>query len=146
VQHSTYNAKIMSTAKRFEELEIWQLSRELVKLIYTVTNRSLFSKDFSLKDQIRRSSVGVMNNISEGFESRTVKLFIEYLGRAKASCGETRSILYVALDQGYIAEEEFNDFYEQCVKISSKILRLMQYLGRYDSNDRVMEIEIQYNA
>jgi len=86
----------MSTAKRFEDLEIWQLSRELVKLIYTSTKRSPFSKDFSLKDQIRRSSVGVMNNISEGFESRTVKLFIEYL-------------------------------------------------EKYDSNDRVMEIEIHYN-
>jgi four helix bundle protein len=136
----------MSTAKRFEELEIWQLSRELVKLIYTVTNRSLFSKDFSLKDLIRRSSVGVMNNISEGFESRTVKLFIDYLGRSKGSCGETRSVLYVALDQNYITDTEFKDLYEQCVKISSKTLRLIQYLERYDSNDRVMEIEVQYKA
>ena len=136
----------MSTAKRFEDLEIWQLARVLVKKIYEITSRPPFAKDFSLKDQIRRSSVGVMNNISEGFESRTVKLFIEYLGRAKGSCGETRSVLYAALDQNYITEPEFSDLYEECIKISSKILRLIQYLERYDSNDRVKEIEIQYKA
>jgi len=134
----------MPTAKRFEDLEIWQLSRELVKQIYSVTKTTPFSKDFSLKDQIRRSSVGVMNNISEGFESRTVKLFIEYLGRSKGSCGETRSVLYVALDQNYISKPEFEDLYDLCTKISSKTLRLIQYLEKYDSNDRVKEVEIQY--
>jgi four helix bundle protein len=98
----------MATAKRFEDLEIWQLARELVKMTYEISNRTPFATDYGLKDQIRRSSVGVMNNISEGFESRTVKLFIDYLGRSKGSCGETRSVLYVALDQNYITETEFN--------------------------------------
>jgi len=87
-----------------------------------------------------------MNNISEGFESRTVKLFIDYLGRSKGSCGETRSVLYVALDQNYITDKEFKELYDQCVIISSKILRLIQYLERYDSNDRVMEVEVQYKV
>ena len=122
------------------------MARVLVKKIYEVTSRTPFSKDFSLKDQIRRSSVGVMNNISEGFESRTVKLFIDYLGRSKGSCGETRSVLYVALDQNYITDKEFKELYDQCVIISSKILRLIQYLERYDSNDRVMEVEVQYKV
>lgn len=62
----------MGTAKRFEDLEIWQLARKLVKRVYEVTQKKEFSKDFGLKDQIRKSSVSVMNNISEGFESRTV--------------------------------------------------------------------------
>ena len=136
----------MPTAKRFEDLEIWQLARELVKKIYETTKRHPFSKDFSLKDQIRRSSVGVMNNISEGFESRTVKLFIDYLGRSKGSCGETRSVLYVALDQNYITDKEFKELYDQCIKISSKTLRLIQYLEKYESNDRVMEVGIEYKV
>ncbi|MCC5940699.1 MAG: four helix bundle protein [Balneolaceae bacterium] len=134
----------MATAKSFEELEIWQLSRELVKETYTVTNKSRFSKDFSMKDQIRRSSLSVMNNISEGFESRTVNMFIEYLGRSKASCGETRSIFYAALDQNYIEKKEFETLVDLCKTISSKTLRLMQYLEQYHSNDRVKDLEIEY--
>ena len=134
----------MATAKRFEDLEIWQLARELVKMIYEISNRTPFSTDYGLKDQIRRSSVGVMNNISEGFESRTVKLFIDYLGRSKGSCGETRSVLHVALDQNYITETEFNYLLQQCEKISSKTLRLIQYLEKYESNDRIMEAGIRY--
>lgn len=62
----------MGTAKRFEDLEIWRLARKLVKRVYEVTQKKEFSIDFGLKDQIRKSSVSVMNNISEGFESRTV--------------------------------------------------------------------------
>ena len=134
----------MSSAKTFEELEIWQLSRKLVKSIYTVTKKNPFSKDFSMKDQIRRSALSVMNNISEGFESRTVNMFIEYLGRSKASCGETRSILYAALDQNYIDENEFNDLVNSCKTISSKTYRLSKYLENFDSNDRVKEIEVKY--
>ncbi|PWN07119.1 four helix bundle protein [Rhodohalobacter mucosus] len=136
----------MSTAKRFEDLEIWQLARELVAMIYEISNKALFSKDYGLKDQIRRSSVGVMNNISEGFESRTVKLFIDYLGRSKGSCGETRSVLYAALDQNYISKAEFNDLRQKCEKISSKTLRLIQYLEKYESNDRVQEAGFGYDV
>jgi len=62
----------MATVERFEDLEIWKLSRELVNMIYEVTSDNRFAKDYGLKDQIRRSSVSIMNNIAEGFESRTV--------------------------------------------------------------------------
>lgn len=134
----------MATVKSFEELEIWQLSRKLVNDTYAVTNKNRFSKDFSMKDQIRRSSLSVMNNISEGFESRTVNMFIEYLGRSKASCGETRSIFYAAFDQNYIEKIEFEELLDLCKTISSKTLRLMQYLEQYHSNDRVNELEINY--
>lgn len=134
----------MSTAKRFEDLEIWQLARTLVKDIYSLTNGERFSRDFAMKDQIRRAAIGVMNNISEGFESRTVKMFIEYLGRSKASCGETRSMLYAALDQDYLQKDEFEKLVKECTKISSKTLRLMKYLDGYDSNNRVQETIVHY--
>lgn len=136
----------MSSAKKFEDLEIWKLSRELVKDVYHFTNSGSFSRDYAMKDQIRRAAIGVMNNISEGFESRTVKMFIEYLGRSKASCGETRSMLYAALDQGYIDQQQFDSIVKNCVNISTKTFRLMQYLERYDSNDRVQESEIPYTV
>ena len=136
----------MGSVERFEDLEIWQLSRNLVRYVYELTRKQKFSKDFGLKDQIRRSSVSVMNNISEGFESRTTKRFIDYLGRSKGSCGETRSVSYVAVDCDYITEKEFQKLYDQCVKISGKIRRLMDYLEGYDSNDRVKDVMVSYKA
>lgn len=136
----------MATINRFEELEIWQLARELVHLVYEATNEKEFTKDFGLKDQVRRSSVSIMNNIAEGFESRTVKRFVNYLGQSKASCGETRSICYVALDCNYIDNEKFDELYALCTKIAGKIKKFIDYLENYDSNDRVKETIVEYNS
>jgi len=136
----------MATVERFEDLEIWKLSRELVNMIYEVTSDNRFAKDYGLKDQIRRSSVSIMNNIAEGFESRTVKRFINYLGQAKASCGETRSVCYVAKDCGYIDQEKFKKLYTLSTKISGKIKRFMDYLENYDSNDRIKEAMVEYKS
>jgi len=135
----------MATVERFEDLEIWNLARELVHLVYEVTNQDDFSKDYGLKDQIRRSSVSIMNNIAEGFESRTVKRFINYLGQAKASCGETRSVCYVALDCNYIDQEKFEKLYTLSTKISGKIKRFIDYLENYNSNNRIKEAMVGYN-
>jgi len=136
----------MASVKKFEDLEIWQLARELVKDVYKLTQKGGFSKDYGLKDQIRRSSVSVMNNISEGFESRTTKRFINYLGHAKGSCGETRSITYVALDCEYISESEFQVLYDRCTKISRKIQKLISYLEGYGSNDRIQDVVVNYGT
>jgi len=136
----------MATVERFEDLEIWKLARELVNMIYEVTSDNKFAKDYGLKDQIRRFSVSIMNNIAEGFESRTVKRFINYLGQSKASCGETRSVCYVALDCNYIDQEKFEKLYTLSTKISGKIKRFIDYLENYDSNNRIKEAMIAYKA
>ena len=78
----------MGTIKRFEEIEAWQTARELTRLIYALSNEGTFSRDFGLRDQMRRAAVSIMSNIAEGFESRTQALFIEFLGRAKGSSGD----------------------------------------------------------
>lgn len=136
----------MASIERFEDLEIWQLARELVREVYKLTRKKEFSKDYGLKDQIRRSSVSVMNNISEGFESRTTKRFINYLGHSKGSCGETRSVSYVALDCKYITESEFQILYDRCTKISRKTQKFISYLEGYNSNDRVKDILVNYET
>jgi four helix bundle protein len=136
----------MGSVQRFEDLEIWQLARELVRYVYELTRKEEFSKDYNLKGQIRSSSVSVMNNISEGFESRTTNSFINYLGHAKGSCGETRSMSYVALDCGYITKSEFQKLYDKSVEISKKTRSLINYLEGYNSNDRVKEIITSYNV
>lgn len=86
-------------AERFEDLRAWQTSRALANAVYDVSDEGHFARDFGLNDQMRRAAVSVMSNIAEGFESRTAKLFIDYLGRAKASAGEVRAQLYIASDR-----------------------------------------------
>jgi four helix bundle protein len=115
-------------AKSFEELPVWQKARELVKYIYRITKKEAFSKDFTLVDQIRRASTSVMNNISEGFERGSNTEFIQFLYISKGSAGETRTDLYVALDQEYITQEEFREGYELCIDISGQLSGLIEYL------------------
>lgn len=88
--------------ERFEDLIAWQKARELTKNIYKITKPGDFSKDFGLRDQIRRSSVSIMSNIAEGFERGGRSEFNQFLVYAKGSCAEFRSQLYVALDAEYI--------------------------------------------
>jgi len=89
-------------AKMFEELQIWQKARELVKAIYKLSMTDKFKKDYSLVDQIRRSSVSIMSNIAEGFERGSNTEFIQFLYIAKGSAGEVRTQLYIAYDLKYI--------------------------------------------
>jgi four helix bundle protein len=82
--------------KNFEDLEIWKDARALTRGIYQLTGDSKFSKDFGLRDQIRRAAVSIMSSIAEGFERGGNQESIQFLYVAKASCGEVRSQLYVA--------------------------------------------------
>lgn len=124
----------MGTITRFEEIEAWQTARELTRLVYTLTNQGAFARDFGLRDQMRRAAVSILSNIAEGFESRTRPLFIEYLGRAKASAGELRAQAYVALDVGYLTREQFAQLFDLVDKCSRQISRFMTYLERSNVN------------
>ncbi len=85
---------------KFEDLIAWQKARELTKIIYAVTKQGEFSRDFGLRDQIRRSAVSIMSNVAEGFERGGRSEFHQFLVIAKGSCAELRSQLYTALDAG----------------------------------------------
>jgi four helix bundle protein len=115
-------------ATRFEDMEAWKTARELTRLIFELTEKPEFSRDYSLKDQIRRASVSAMSDIAEGFESRTQRLFFDLLGRAKGSVAEVRSDLYVALDRKYITKEDFAHAYNLADKAARQIANLMLYL------------------
>ena len=122
----------MSTIQKFEDLEAWKIAREITKDIYKISSSGLFTKDYGLKDQIRRSSVSIMSNIAEGFERDGDKEFTQFLSIAKGSAGEARSQLYVALDQEYISEIEFNSVYQKLTENSCVISGLMKYLQQSD--------------
>ena len=114
--------------KYFEDLEIWQLARNLTNEIYKATGNSRFAKDYGLVDQIRRASVSIMSNIAEGFERGGNQEFSQFLYIAKGSCGEVRAQLYVALDQEYIDREKFNELFRSFKKLSVMISNLIEHL------------------
>jgi len=94
--------------RRFEDIEGWQIARELPKLVYASTQHGAFAKDFGLRDQITRATGSVMHNIAEGFDGGSNPEFIEFLRYSQRSCSEIQSQLYVALDQGYVTRKEFD--------------------------------------
>jgi four helix bundle protein len=120
----------MAKIERFEDIEAWKLSRLLAKKVYDCTKQRGFDRDFGLKDQIRRSSVSAMSNIAEGFERGGNQEFIQFLATAKGSSGEVRSQLYVALDQGYITRQQFDEMYKDAESISKMVGGLMNYLRK----------------
>ena len=122
----------MPTIIRFEEIEAWQAARQLTQRVYAMTNEGLFARDYGLRDQMRRASVSIMSNIAEGFESRTPALFVEFLGRAKASAGELRAQAYVALDVGYFDQTQFEEIFALVEKCSRQISRFITYLSTQD--------------
>lgn len=136
----------MGTITRFEEIEAWQTAREVTRLVYALSNAGAFARDFGLRDQMRRAAVSILSNIAEGFESRTQALFVEYLGRAKASAGELRAQAYVALDAGYIDEAQFGQLVNLAEKASRQISRFVAYLGTQPNARRVREEQAEYNV
>jgi four helix bundle protein len=121
-------AQPVARAQRFDELHVYKCARELTKAIYSVTKRPPFSRDFGLRDQIRRASVSVMSNIAEGFERGSNTEFIQFLYIAKGSCGEIRAQLVVALDQEYLTAEEYEALDDLSRKTGSMLSNFITYL------------------
>ncbi len=115
-------------------------------MVYRVTQNERFSKDFGLKDQVRRAAVSILSNIAEGFESQSQKMFIDYLGRAKASAGELRAQLYLCLDLKYVSQEEYNGANELALTCSKQLARFIQYLRTQPNSFRVNEEGAEYHA
>ena len=103
--------------EKFEDFIAWQKARKLTAAIYKITGQGKFSRDYGLRDQIRRASVSIMSNIAEGFERGRSSEFHQFISVAKASCAEVRSQLYVALDVGYIDQESFDALHEQATEV-----------------------------
>ena len=120
----------MRLIQRFEDIQAWQGARILVKMIYGLTNKEYFAKDFGMRDQIRRASVSAMTNIAEGFDCECKLEFARFLGIARRSAVEVQSLLYAAIDTGYITQSEFELHYEQARKTKALIGGFKRSLGK----------------
>ena len=118
----------MAKFSKFEEIQAWQKARDVTLQIYTLTNEEKFSRDYGLKDQIRRAWVSIMANIAEGHGRRTNIEFANFLNIARGSVAEVQSHLYIALGLNYIDKKQFDELYQTLTEISRMLLSLAQYL------------------
>jgi four helix bundle protein len=114
--------------KRFEDMEVWQASRKLAHAIFSLTQSEGLASDFALKNQIRKSSGSIMDNIAEGFERGGNREFIQFLSIAKGSAGELRSQLTRCLDFGYLTDDVYHNLLNQVSDISKQLSKLISYL------------------
>jgi len=133
----------MATIKNFEELEVWKLAMELCTEVYSLTNTELFSKDFALKDQIRRSAISIPSNISEGYEREGINQFVYFLVIAKGSCGELRTQLKIANTLNYINEKEYITLNEKSLSTSKQLAGFIKSLKNFKSNEKINKTQIE---
>ncbi|MGD1102781.1 MAG: four helix bundle protein [Terriglobia bacterium] len=121
--------------RSFEEIQAWQKTRELVREIYKTCQDGKLKRDFGLRDQICRAAVSSMSNIAEGFARKSDRDLAHFLDIAKGSATEVQSLLYVALDVGYVARDEFDRVYKLAAEAASLISGLTSYLRRGEKRD-----------
>jgi four helix bundle protein len=135
----------MTTATRFEDLDVWQNAKELTNLIYRLSALGTFAHDFGLRDQMRRAAVSVMSDIAEGSESQTQVMFIKYLAYAKGSAGELRAQVYIDLEQEYMTKEESRSAFSLAKTCSRQLASFIEYLESQPNARRVREDGVHYD-
>lgn len=119
----------MATIKKFEDLEVWQLARELNIKIIPLLEKLNQEKNYELRGQLDRSAGSVMDNISEGFERDGNRELIQFLAISKGSLGEVRSQLYRAFDKEFLEKEKHDELQENCLLLAGKIAKFISYLN-----------------
>ena len=122
----------MARIEDFEDMEVWQVARTLTGKIYRFSKDGAFARDFGFRDQICRAAVSIVSNIAEGFERHSNNQFLNFLDIANGSTGEVRAQLYVALDIGYITQEQFDEAMQDVVRIGKMLTAFMRHLRTHN--------------
>ena len=117
--------KGISRMGKFQDLRVWQKSKDLAVLLYNLTGIGDFSKDFGLRDQIRRAAVSIPSNIAEGDELGSDKQAIKFFYIAKGSSAELLTQAIIAFEIGYLDKESFKGIEGECTAISGMLTRLI---------------------
>jgi len=111
---------------KFQDLKVWQRAKNLAVYTYRVTGKGDFSKDFSLKDQIRRAAVSIPSNIAEGNDLSTDKQAVNYFYIARGSSAEVLTQAIISLEISYIGKDHFEHIENECKAISGMLTRLIR--------------------
>jgi four helix bundle protein len=125
----------MGTIHKFEDLDVWKKARELENIVFDLTIKDGFSKDFGLKDQINRSFGSVMDNIAEGFGKGSNTEFINFLLYSRGSAAEVQSQLYRAMDRKYINSTIFDEVYQKAGFTTASLTNFINYLKTKKGHD-----------
>ena len=116
----------------FEDLIIYQQSRELAKRIYEITRQGKFKHDFRFVQQIRSAVGSISDNIAEGFERQGRKEFLQFLYIAKGSCGEVRAQINRAFDVQFIDKDTYEVLYSDIKKLGAGIHNMIHTLRTFE--------------
>jgi four helix bundle protein len=117
--------------RRFEDLKVWQKAQDLAVAIYRATDSGRFSRDFGLRDQIRRAAVSVMSNVAEGFDRYSRSEFRQFLSIARGSASEVRSQLHLARALGYLTPEDFDTLHDLCWDVTRMLASLRSVVSSH---------------
>lgn len=115
---------------RFEDLIAWQKARAFCANIHRLTASGRLEKNYGFRDQIQRAAVSIMSNLAEGFDRASRKEFHKFIVVAKGSCAEVRSLLYVALDAGFVSEEDFHAAMRDALELARILAGLRSAVSR----------------
>lgn len=127
---NTTGAESSGLARSFEELRIWQQARGIVHDVYRDFESGRAERDYGFRKQIQNAAVSIMNNIAEGFERKTLTEFRRFLDIAKGSCGEVRSMYYVAEDLSYVSSQVAVERRERLKHLAGGIVGMISHLQR----------------
>ncbi|CAB1073666.1 hypothetical protein D1AOALGA4SA_1911 [Olavius algarvensis Delta 1 endosymbiont] len=110
---------------KFQDLKVWQRAKNLAVYIYRITGKGEFSKDYSLKDQIRKAAVSIPSNIAEGNDLSTNKQAVNYFYIARGSSAEVLTQAIISLEINYIGQDVYDHIENECSAISGMLNRLI---------------------
>jgi four helix bundle protein len=119
----------LAVIRRVEDIEAWKDARKLAAAVYKATGEGAWSRDFGLRDQVRRAVVSIASNIAEGYARESDAEFCRFLAIARGSANEAKTQFYIALNLGYVDEEVFRSVYSQIDCICGRMTNLMRYLS-----------------
>ncbi len=114
--------------KRIEEIEVWKRGCNLAVSLYRLTSQGEISREWSLRDQMRRAAISIPSNVAEGFERNSDVEFKRFLLIAKGSCSELRTQMIIASDLKLFPEEDSKKMIAECLEVSSMLQGLVTFL------------------
>ena len=127
----------MAKIERFEDLEVWQIAKEIAVEVYRISDLEPIKSDFGLKDQIRRAAMSLSDNVAEGFEYNNNPDFIRFLVYAKGSSGELRNKLIILFECGKMTKADYENLYKKSVEFSSKAKSFISYLKSFEAQKKL---------